>query len=101
MTTVYYDSASLYIEQATTLRGKITAIENIINGLLSTAATAAANDHITEYSLDDGQTKIRAVYRSVREIEASIQSFERLKQLYVNRLNGRVTRLVDGKNFNG
>lgn len=101
MQPVIYDSAAGYIESATTIEGRITAIEAIITALLTTAANAAANEYITEYSLDDGQTKIRTAYRGTAAIMASIKSFESLKQYYMNKVNGRVFRLVDGKNFTG
>ena len=98
---VYFDSASVYIEGATSLRDKITRIDAVIEALLVTATSAAANDNISEYSLNDGQTQIRTAYKGTDQIFESINAFERLKQIYVNRLNGRSFRLVDGKNFPG
>jgi peptidyl-tRNA hydrolase len=95
-----YDSASIYLDSRTTVRAKITAIDAIIAALLTTAVKAAAGENITEYWLDDGQTKIKTVRRTSKEIEASIAAFERLKQYYVNQLNGRVFRMIDSKNFN-
>lgn len=96
-----YDSADIYLESKTTARQKVVAIDAIITALLSTAAKAATGENITEYWLDDGQTKIKTVRRSSGEIMASIKAFEQLKQLYINQINGRVMRLVDGKNFIG
>jgi hypothetical protein len=95
-----YDSADIYIESRTGARAKIAAIDAIIDALLLSAAKAATGENITEYSLDDGQTKIKTIRRSSKEIEASIMAFQRLKQLYINQLNGRVVRMIDGKNFN-
>lgn len=95
-----YDSASIYLDSRTSVKDKITAIDAIISALLTTAVKAAAGENITEYSLDDGQTKIKTIRRTSKEIEASIAAFERLKQYYVNQLNGRVFRLIDSKNFN-
>lgn len=96
-----YDSSSVYIEKATSLQDKITRIDAVISALLTTATKAAANDHLTEYMLDDGQTKIQTTYRGTDEIFKSIQAFEKLKNIYVNQLNGRVFRLTDSKNFTG
>lgn len=96
---IYYDSADLYIESATTLRDKITRIDAIITALESSALKAAVNGNITEYSLDDGQTKIRTVYRNAQEVANSINAFEAIKQRFINRLHGRIVRLVDHKNF--
>lgn len=98
---VYYDSAYKYIDCASTLRDKIAKIEIIISALEDTALKAAANDNITEYSLNDGQTIIRTVYKGADAVLASIQAFEKIRQMYINRLNGRMIRLVDGKNFTG
>ena len=98
---VTYDSADKYIQTATTLQEKIAKIDNIITALEDTALKAAANDNITEYSLNDGQTIIRTVYKGADAVLRSIEAFERIKQTYVNRLNGRVVRLVDSKNFTG
>jgi len=98
---VYYDSAYKYIDCASDLRGKIARIEAIITALETTALKAAANDNISEYSLNDGQTVIRTVYKSAQDVLNSIMAFEKIRQMYMNRLNGRVMRLVDGKNFTG
>lgn len=96
---VIYDSAALYIEAQSGLQAKITAIDAIIDALLLTAAKAAAGDNISEYSLNDGQTQIKTVYRGTSAVYASIRDFEKLKQMYMSRINGRVIRLVDDKNF--
>jgi hypothetical protein len=98
---VYYDSADIYIQSCTTIREKIARIDAIITALENTALKAAANDNITEYSLNDGQTIIRTVYKGADAVLNSIAAFEKIRQMYINRLNGRVMRLVDGKNFTG
>lgn len=95
-----YDSASIYIDSRTTLRAKITAIDAIIAALEVSALKAAEGESIEEYWLDDGQTKIKTIRRTSEQIAKSIFNFEQIKQRYVNSLNGRVFRLVDGKNFN-
>jgi len=100
---VVYDSAALYVSSCASLQAKITAIDNIISALLTTALVAVGKGDISEYSLDDGQTKIKTVYRSASEITTAVENFERIKQLYINQLDnnrtGRRTRLVDSKNF--
>jgi hypothetical protein len=98
---VVYERADIYIQSCTTLKDKITAIDNIIDALFATALKAAAGDNISQYMLNDGQTIINATYKGVHQIQASIAVFERLRQMYINRLNGRVIRLVDSKNFTG
>ena len=96
---VYYESEQFYIESANSLRARITRIDAIITALETTALRAAATGDLTEYSLDDGQTKIRTVYSTVESIIKAIKGFEQLRQMYIQRLTGRVVRLVDGKSF--
>ena len=98
---VTYDTATLYLESATTNQAKVIAIDAIITALLSTAATAASNENISEYSLNDGQVIIKTNYRGVESIYKSIAAFRKLRQEYINMINGRVIRCVDGKNFIG
>jgi hypothetical protein len=81
------------------LREKIARIDAIITALEDAALKGAATGHLDEVSLDDGQTKIKTLYRNVTQITASITGFEAIKQRYVNQLNGRSLRLVDAKNF--
>ena len=96
---VIYDSAAIFIQKATTLRDKIIKIDAIIVALEDTALKSAVKDHIEEYWLDDGQSKIKTVYKGTDAVLESIKSFEKLRQMYVNRLNGRQVRLVDGKSL--
>lgn len=94
-----FDSAAIYIDSAKTLREKIVRIDAIITALETSALKAAETGNISEYSLDDGQTKIKTAYRSPVDVQNSIDAFEKIKQRYVNQLNGRVMRLVDSKSF--
>lgn len=96
---VTYDSAAVYIDTATSLKEKIIKIDAVISALTDAALKAASNEDISEYSLDNGQTKIKTIYKSSASAFKAIEAFERIKQMYVNRLNGRIVRLVDGKNF--
>lgn len=96
---IIFDSATIYIQSATTLADKIAKIDRVIDALEDLSLTAAANENITEYTLDDGQTKISQIYRGVEAIQRSINAYEAIRQRYINRLNGRGVRLVDGKNF--
>jgi hypothetical protein len=98
---IYYENAGLYIESCTSIRAKITAINAIIDALMLSAAKAATRAHITEYSLNTGQTHIKTSLRGSKEVTAAIQEMEVLKQMYIARLpnNGRVSRIVDGKNL--
>ncbi len=96
-----YESEALYVEDACDLAAKIVRIDAILLALDAAALRAAAGEDISEYQLDDGQTKIRATRRGLAGIQASYMAFERIRQMYINRLNGRVFRLMDSKNFTG
>lgn len=99
---IIYTSADQYIETCTTIKAKIVAVDAIIAALTVSAASAASKDGLQEYWLDDGQTKIKTIYKGVDQIFSSIWSFQRLKNLYLSQLNGgRIVRLVDGKNLQG
>ena len=96
---VYFDSAQIYVESCTTIQGKITAINAIQDALLTSALAAASQGAISHYTLNDGQTIISTTYRSASAVKEAYNDFEAIKQMYINRLNGRVVRLVDSKNF--
>ena len=82
---IYFDSADIYIESAISVKDKITRIKAVITALETSALKAAANGNISEYSLDDGQTKIKTVYRNPTEVANSIQSFKKNKLRYYTR----------------
>lgn len=96
-----YNSETFYIESATTLKTKIVRLDAIITALENQAVLAAGNSDISEYSLDDGQTKIRTVYNTVSSIAKAIKDYEMIKQIYVNRLNGRSFRMGPAENVTG
>lgn len=97
---VIYDSCKKYLQSATTLEAKISAIDAIIDALtLSAIDIANGGDQVNEYQLNDGQTIIREVYRGTQRIAAAINAFEAIKQRYVSRYNGRVKRMIDSKSF--
>jgi len=96
---VEYDSADIFVQSKPTLKGKIAAIDAIITALETSALKSAATGNLDEYWLDDGQTRIKTIYRSVDDVADGIVAFMKIRQIYVNRLNGRVVRMVDGKNF--
>lgn len=98
---VYFDSASIYIQSQSTLEAKIAAIDAIIEALELEALNMAGKASIQEYSLNNGQTIIKTIYRGAVGIASAIEDFERIKTRYINRLNGRHVRLVDSKRFNG
>lgn len=94
-----FQSETLFIDSRTNMAEKVVAIDLIIAALLTLATASAGKDDVAEYSLDDGQTKIRTEFRGMSSILKAIEDFERLRQQYLNRLNGRVMRLVPSENL--
>jgi len=96
---IIFSSCGLYIQSQKTLQDKITAIDKVIDALILSGETMAINDSIQEYSLNDGQTIIKTIYKGGVGIATAMRYWEGIRQMYINRLNGRMVRLVDGKNF--
>ena len=94
-----YDCISAYIEDAADLEAKVARYEAVIEGLGSAALKAAESAHLDEYMLDDGQSKLKTVYRSPAAIASAIDVYERLKQRCVNQLNGRIVNLRNARNL--
>jgi len=94
-----YESGYAFIETASSLKQKVACIDLVIDGLLNSALKAVENEDISEYWLDDGQTKIKTVYRSAAEVMKSIRGYEQIKNIYLNRINGFSVQLID-KNSN-
>jgi len=97
---IVFDSCSIYIRSQKTLLAKIQAIDAVIAALEDSALNMAGNDSIQEYSLNDGQTIIKTIYKGAIAIGNAIQVFEKIRQRYINEMQGSMVRLVDGKNFN-
>lgn len=83
------------------LRAKIAEIDTLIDELFTSALKSVQNGNIAEYELDTGQTKTRIKYSTVSSITQAIESYENLRQLYINKLNrttGSIV-LVGANNF--
>jgi uncharacterized membrane protein len=81
---------TIYIDSATTLEERINRIDSIIDALLLRQVEAGVSNSATEsYSIDDGQVKISTQYRNPAQIAAAIHGYEKIKQKYLNQLNGR------------
>lgn len=91
-----------YIESKTTLLERIEAIDALIDAMIASLADYAAgnNTAIEEYQMDDGQMKIRTRYRSPKDVDSGVFALERMKQMYLNRYNGRAFHLRDNRSFN-
>ena len=90
-----FETITIYLETATNLKDKLAKIDAIITVLEAAALKGAEGADIDEYWLDDGQTKIKNIFRDPNQIINAILRYERIRQMYLNRLNGRSFRLVD------
>lgn len=83
------------------IRQKIAEIDALIDELMTTAMKSVQSGNHAEYELDTGQTRTRVKYNSVSSITTAIEDYEKLRQMYVNKLNKTtgVVRLMDEKNF--
>lgn len=99
---VVYLSEFEYVTSVATLADRLTRVRALITALFDAQLKVALTGNISEYWLDDGQTKIKTVNRSALEISNAIAALEKMEQTYMRQLNKTgYTRLVDGKNFTG
>ncbi len=96
---VSYDKCGLYINSKTTARERIAAIDEIITALMGVVLESIGTANITEFTLNDGQTVIKGVYRKAQDVIDAVTDLERVKQFYINQINGRMHRAVEGKNL--
>jgi hypothetical protein len=87
-----YSSAGMYINDTKAgTKERIRRIEEIL------ALDSVGNANLSEYEVNDGQTKIRTVYKSHSDVVSAINYFRRYKieVMYDSGLASRITRSVD------
>lgn len=96
-----YDTILNYIDCSTGVNDEIARIDAIITALMDAELNSAINSgDIEEYSLDDGQTKVKTVIRDPEKITKSIAALERRKNHIINsNCIGRVVKLRDKDSF--
>lgn len=98
MQVCYYTKFSDYlIKERKTNEERLKAIDELIEMTIIKQLDAVTNNDssISEYQFEDGQVKIRTSYRSSSDFKNALNNLESIKQLYLNRLKGRVITLVD------
>jgi hypothetical protein len=96
---VVYDSTYAYITSCKTIKARIAALDAVIDVHFGTLLKAVTTGNINEYDLDTGQTKVKTIYRSVKDVTDALAGLEAMKNYYVNQINGRSFRLIDQSNF--
>lgn len=98
MQVCYYTKFSDYlIKQKQSDKERLDAIDQLIEMTILKQLDAVTNNDpsISEYQFEDGQVKIRTAYRTSSDFKNALASLETIRQIYVNRLKGRVMNLVD------
>ena len=96
-------TVSEYLDTKQDLQAKCDTILLMISKLedLQLDTISSAGSTISSYELDDGQVRIKTGYRSVSDIQGSIDMLEKRYQKYYNRLRGRTVVLQDKSTFKG
>ena len=92
-----YPNCQRYLQSATDIADKIAKIDAVIDALLEASLMGGETGNTEEYNLDDGQSKIRQIYRSPEEIAKAIETYEKLKTRYMNKINPQSVVLRDLK----
>jgi hypothetical protein len=103
MSNVIYYNIPAILEAAGTLEARVAMIDTILTGMETAMLTATTTGQFEEYKLDTGQTKNEVRYRSIGELQKAYEGLLKIQQMLLTRINasrqGRVIRMVDGKNF--
>ena len=86
-----YSSISAYIGSKETVAEEIAAVQEIIKLLRTRGREVAEGVAATtdEYSLDDGQVRIRTKYRGLADIQKAIFYWRKELNTLINQYNGR------------
>jgi len=87
---------SQYIESRSSLKDKILAYDTIISGMESAYLEAVSSGHLSAYEMNDGQMRVKAEYRNISDMNNAMIGLQKLRQMYINRYNGRITVLRGG-----
>ena len=89
-----------YLIDSTGLKERYDRICQIITALETQQLSAVSNSDVEEYTLDDGQTKIKTVYRSPDKLAKAIEDYTRIKNKILQELTGTaVVRLGDARSI--
>ena len=84
---------------ATQIKAIIVQIDNIIESLFTTALVSVGNADIVAYEIETGQTKTKVEYSTPGQVTSAIENYEKIRQMYANKLAPRVITLMDSRNF--
>lgn len=87
---------SQYISSRGSLLQKIQAYDLIISKLEESLLISASSGDLKQVELEDGMMKVRSEFRNVSDVIKSMEGLEGLRQMYINRYNGRAINLRGG-----
>lgn len=85
-----------YVSEQTTVKDKITALNNVIDKLELSLLDVADSSAYKDYSMKDGQMEVKATYNSIDDVVKQIEKLTKLKVYYQNKLTGRISILRSG-----
>lgn len=90
-----------YIESKCDLSAKIDAMEVIESAMLANilALELGGTAVQTMYELDDGQIRIKTGFQTVKQLIEGLDGLRRVKNIYINKFNGRTFVLQDKRTF--
>jgi len=96
-----FESEVCFISCSQSQIDRANRIMQVIIALENQSLEAAGNSDISEYSLDDGQIRIKTAYRTPEEIAKAIDHYEKIYNRIVARCSGtRIVSLRDARAFN-
>lgn len=98
-----YPSWQAYLDTATSADARIKMIDILIDKNIAQIGTQldGIGGGIGMYELDDGQVRIKVNYKSIEDIAKANNALETMKQLYLNRMNGRTVTLRNISTYRG
>lgn len=91
-----YTTIPQFIEQASKLIGKIATYDALIEAFEKSILESTTSGHLLQTELDDGQMKLRVQYRNTKDMVTAMEGLIKLRQMYINRYNGRSVVLRSG-----
>ena len=85
-----------FFECASKLIGKVAVYDALIEAFEKAILESTVSGHLLQYEMDDGQMKVRVQYRNTKDMVTTMEGLIKLRQYYITKHNGRVTRLVGG-----
>lgn len=86
---VEYMTISQYVECKSKLIGKVATYDILIESMEKAILEATVSGHLNQWELDDGQMKVRNMYRSIGQMTDGLQGLRKIRQDYINQYNGR------------